>query len=157
MTKALYFHTENDAELINAKVKDGGMVIGDKKFVVDMSKPLNLRRKFGMTEPLYLLKWDSIFPARISHNAVERQIKINEVKDAVLGKAPVERNCITTLVFTRDAKNTPESLQKTESLKILGGMLRVKKEVGGLVLLVGGVVIGITVTVLLIYFKFLKI
>jgi hypothetical protein len=153
---------------MGVSVKDGSIVIGDKKFVVDStlapkgesSKPLNLMKSFGMAEPLYFLKWDCIFPARVNSKVVERRVDIEAAKNIVLGNPsfPVERNIITNVVFTRDAKNTPESLYKTESLKILGGMLRVKRQIGGGALpLIFGVVVGAVISFLLMYFKLIRI
>jgi hypothetical protein len=172
MTKALYFHTEREAELKNVKVKDGGIVVGDKKFFVDgweyedpetkekkkvESKPIMLKKPFGMSEPLYLLKWDSVFPAEIEHKVEKRNLGIDEIKSAIAGGSPVSKNYVTNVVFTRDLSNTPESLYKTESLKILGGMLKVKREWGSFVPLIFGVAVGVIVAFLLFYFKLIRI
>lgn len=174
MAKALFFITETEAVLQSIKIEDGGVYIGDKKFWVDRSVPIDLKRIGGMTEPLYLLKWDCIEPGDLEFftlkekkkslkellhsdkEQIEKDMELKNAKAIVEGKEPIEKEFITNIVFTRDAKNTPESLYKTETLKILGGMLKVKKA-GGLLPMVFGVIIGLVVTFLIFYFKIIKI
>jgi len=165
MVKVLYFHSEDLAELINAKVKDGVIEIGDKTFFVDGSKAINLAKRtfWGMskfTEPLYILKWNCLYPAKLKTEVKEKNpVKVEEKvikqgnKEIIERTKVIERNLITNLTFERDAKNTPESLYKSVRLKILGGMLKVKKpiRISGLLL---GVIIGVCVMFLL---KFLGI
>jgi hypothetical protein len=158
MTKVLLFNNEKEAKLISVKpVKDGAIIIGDKKFYVNKREALLLQKSFGMAEPLYILKWDSVFPAKLeSREKIEQKEELEVIKSQVEGK-PVIRDYITSVVFTRDAKNTPESLYKTESLKILGGMLKIKREMKGYLPLIFGVIIGATIMLLMFYFKLIKI
>ena len=154
--KALYFHTNTLAELINCNVKDREIIIGEKKFYPDTSKSIDFKTPFGVV-PLYLLKWDCVYPGKIAKTQIiERKIGLEEIRNAIRGTAPVERNVIGTIVFTRDAKNIPESLYKTEKLKILGGMFRIKRELG-LIPIGFGLLVGSIVMFLLFYFKFLRI
>lgn len=162
LTKILFFHTKDEAELMDAKVKDGSIEIGEKKFFVDGSRGINLRKKiFGkpskFTEPLYFLKWDCLYPAKIKTSVKERKLNLKEVKELIKGGfVPTERNIITNLVFEKDKDKTPESLYKTERVKIVGGMLKVKKAVG-LAPLIIGVVVGALITFLLIYLRLIRI
>ena len=157
MTKVLLFNNEREASFISVKpVKDGAIIIGDKKFYVDESESLLLQKRFGMAEPLYILKWDCITPARLEHRVVERMEELGSLKSQV-GGTPVVRDHITNVVFTRDDKNTPESLYKTESLKILGGMLRIKREMRSFLPLVFGIIVGSVIMFLMFYSKIIKI
>jgi hypothetical protein len=155
MTKVLYFNSETDAELIKAKMKDGEIIIGEKKFSVDTARHINLRRAIGV-EPLYLLKWDCIFGGNVKSQVTERKLELAEIKKVIEGGTPMERNIISTVVFTRDAKNIPESLYKTERLKIVGGMFHIKKD-RGLLPVIFGLIVGSVVVFLLFYFKLFKL
>jgi hypothetical protein len=159
VTKVLLFNNEREARFISVKpVEDGAIIVGDKKFYVNKKEALLLQKKFGMAEPLYILKWDSVFPAKLKSEVkvVEKNEELEAIKSQVEGK-PIIREHITTVAFTRDAKNTPESLYKTERLKILGGMLKVKKEMKGYLPLIFGVIIGAAIMLLMIHFKLIKI
>jgi hypothetical protein len=157
MTKILLFNNEKEASFISVKpVKDGAIIIDNKKFYVNENEALLLQKRFGFAEPFYILKWDCITPAKLKSKVVEREVELQDLKSVVEGK-PVVRDHITNVVFTRDAKNTPESLYKTERLKILGGMLKIKKEMKGYLPLIFGVIIGAIIMLLMIHFKLIKI
>jgi len=157
MTKVLLFNNEKEASFISVKpVKDGAIIIGDKKFYVNEKEALLLQKRFGFAEPFYILKWDCVTPAKLESKVVENREEMGELKSQIENK-PIIRDHITTVVLTRDAKNTPESLYKTETLKILGGMLKVKKEIKGYLPLVFGVIIGAVIMLLMIHFKLIKI
>jgi hypothetical protein len=160
MTKVLLFNTNKEAKLITVPhTKDGAIIIGDKKFYVndEESDFLLLQKRFGY-EPLYLLKWDCILPGKVKFEEkdVEMSEKLNELKSNISGR-PVVKRYISTVTFTRDAKNTPESLYKTETLKILGGMLKVKREVKHFAPLIFGLIMGIMITFIMFYLKLLRV
>jgi len=68
MTRAefLIFDTDFSCRRFKKKIKDGKVVIGDKEWVVDKAQPFHLKKGLGY-RPLYLLKWNSVFP-RIKRN-----------------------------------------------------------------------------------------
>lgn len=176
MSKVLFFHTSNLAEIINVNEKDGSIIIGDKKFYVDeipkikdkfekkgfeVSRVL-LKTKFGGYEPLYFLKWDCLYPGKlffknISKKELERKEEIERIKNAVEKNNPVEKIHLATIIFNRDVKNIPESLYRSERLKILGGMFKVKKEVKGVLYLIFGIMLGVIIFYLMLYLKLIKI
>jgi hypothetical protein len=157
VTKVLLFNNEKEARLITVKpVEDGAIIVGKKKFYVDEKEALLLQKSFGMAEPFYILKWDCITPAKLEPKVVEKETELQDLKSVVEGK-PIVRDHITNVVFTRDAKNTPESLYLTERLKILGGMLKIKKEMKGYLPLIFGVIIGAVIMLLMIHFKLIRI
>jgi len=170
MTKVLYFHTNDVAELKTVKLEDGSIEIGEKKFRVDYVPKIkdlkdgsvvriNLKKGLGLYEPLYILRWDCLYPAILNSRVETREVDASEfqnIKRIAEGKKPLERNFITTITFVRDVKNTPESVYKSEKLKILGGMLKLKKSVGALPLLFG-LIVGTVITYMLFFLKIIKI
>ncbi|MEM1553150.1 MAG: hypothetical protein QXH03_10870 [Candidatus Bathyarchaeia archaeon] len=173
MSKVLFFHTPSVVELKDVKEEDGAIIIGDKKFYVDeipeVKKKLEedkgevvrlmLKTKFGF-QPLYLLKWDSLYPAKVSFKnislqEIERKEELENVKSIVTNK-PTEKIHLATIVFHRDLKNIPESLYKSEKLKILGGMFKVKREIKAFLPLLFGLILGILITFLMVRFKLIR-
>ncbi|MGB9693662.1 MAG: hypothetical protein ACPLYF_02345 [Fervidobacterium sp.] len=168
MSKVLYFHSPSVVELKNVQEKDGEIIIGDKKFSVDQLpeevKPeegeavrLMLKKPFGF-EPLYLLKWDCIYPAKIRFDVkdIERKEELENIRNAVEGKQPT-KFILASIIFHHDIKNIPESLYKSEKLKILGGMFKVKREIKAVIPLIFGIVVGFAVTILMIYLKLIRV
>jgi hypothetical protein len=109
---ALYFESEDVAKLVKGKLEDGMLDIGDKMFDVNSFKPRMLRKGFGFY-PLYLIRWDCVNPE-------------NEFNPK----------------FEPDNKLSPEILKKTMSLKVLGNMLKVKREVNKILWLIIGLAFG---------------
>lgn len=169
MARVLFFDSNYVAELRKVKVKDGVVEIDGKQFFVDETKPLLLKTPLGV-EPLYLVKWDSVYPAKIE-TKVETKEDVKKVKDLsnedllrikkiVEGDENVkviEKTVNTQLIFERDRDQTPESLYKSTKLKILGGMLKVKRAGGGLLTLIIGLIFGMIVTFMLFYLKIIRI
>jgi hypothetical protein len=159
MTKILLFNNEKEARFISVKpVEDGAIIVGNKKFYVNQNEALLLQKKFGTAEPFYILKWDCITPAKLETEVkvVEREAELQDLKSVVEGK-PIVRDHITNVVFTRDEKNTPESLYLTERLKILGGMLKIKKEIKSFIPLIFGIIVGSAIMFLMVYLKLIRI
>lgn len=147
--KALVFHTENEAELVNKEVIDGFIMTGDKAWFVDRSKPITLRGRFG-NQSLYILKWDTPYPAKINPDGEKIKIpkgigKVDEIKKKMIELTGLEKVALVQLVFTQDKSYTPEALKKTVSLSILGNMLRLRKGAPNIILLIIGVAIGVAV------------
>jgi len=160
--KILYFHSDNEAEFLKKKVKDGMIEIKDKIFIPD-GKPILLREKFGKITPLYIVKWDALYDGKIE-SKVKQKIKEEEVKikcpickNNIKVKAPVlERNIISTIVTSRDEKFTPEMVYKLLKLKLLGGMLKIRRELR-LLPLIFGVIFGVVLVYLLIYLRIIPL
>lgn len=174
MSKVLFFHTPNIVELIDVNEKDGSIIIGDKKFSVDeipeMKKRLEelggesvrlmLKTRFGY-KPLYLLKWDCLYPGKVSFKnislkEIEKKEEMNNLKSIVTGE-PIDKIHLASIIFHRDLKNIPESLYKSERLKILGGMFKIKRDIKGGLILIFGIMIGILVALLMLHFKIIRI
>lgn len=174
MSKVLLFHTPSVVELKDVKEVDGAIVIGDKKFIVDeipeAKKKLEeqggemvrlmLKTNFGY-QPLYLLKWDSLYPAKVSFKNIslkelERKEEMEKIKSIVTNE-PEKEIHLASIVFHRDLKNIPESIYRSEKLKILGGMFKIKKEIKGVFFVILGLIIGILITFLMLRFKLIKI
>ncbi|MEM1543729.1 MAG: hypothetical protein QW795_03505 [Candidatus Bathyarchaeia archaeon] len=173
MSRVLLFHSPNVAELIKVKEKDGSIVIGDKKFWIEEIPGLKekidkegeivrvmLKTHLGY-EPLYFLKWDSIYPGKInfkniSLKDIEKKEELLKLKGLVEG-TPEKEVHLASLIFHRDVKNIPESLYRSETLKIAGGMFKIKRELKGFLPFIFGVIIGVLVFYLMFYFKIIKI
>lgn len=123
----LYFETKDVVRLVKAKLEDGMVIFENKAFDVDKFQPRVLKKGFSYY-PLYMLKWGSIHPCE-------------------------EFNPI----FEEDKKINPEILRKTISLKILGNMLKLKKEFSPLLLIIMGAVLGFFLTYALIISKVIVI
>jgi hypothetical protein len=116
----LYHESENMVKLERKEVKDGNISIGDKSFDIDGFRPKMLKTRFGFM-PLYMLKWDAVNP-------------------------PTDFNP----VFKPDKDVSPEIYHKTMRMKILGNMLKLKKEVNAW--LIAGV--GVAFGAFIIYYLF---
>jgi len=122
----LYFDHNNICKLVRKKVKDGQADIEDKRFHVDLSKPLLLKRGLGF-QPLFIIKWSDVYP------------------DGVVN--PVE------LKFMKDNTVNPEMLKKTMSLKIIGNMLKSPREVNWFLMALIGTAFGAFVMYYLVAMK----
>ena len=64
--RALIFDTNYIAEMKKAKLEEGFLKIGNMQIPVDKSRHFTLKRKifhlFTTTVPLFILKWNSIYP-----------------------------------------------------------------------------------------------
>ena len=140
MAKILFFNTDNECILLDRKVEDGMVKIGDKMFIVDTSYPLLLKTKLGYT-PLYIVKWNQIKPAKNIHG-----IKLHETERV-------------NPSFKREKDEiTPALLRRLMGMQILGNMIPIrKKEISGLLMIILGLIAGILITFALIYFKLLPI
>jgi hypothetical protein len=163
MTKVLYFHSDREAELINAKVNDGMIEVNEKTFIPGNDFILLRKRQLfnTVTEPLYILKWDSLFSANIKTEVKNRSTKVENTVVCPNCQTKITspmntgiRNIISTVTFTKDVSQTPESLYKTLRLKMLGGMLKIRKEFKLLPLIIG-LLIGVVMLYLMMYLKIL--
>ena len=162
MARVLLFDSNWLARLKRVKVKDGCVEIDGKQYYVDETKPLLLKTPLG-TEPLYFIKWDCVYPGKIetkvdthvkktkvSKLPVEDLLRIKKVVEGDEEVKVIEKVINTQIVFERDKDHTPESLYKSTKLKILGGMLKVKRSVGGLLPLVFGFAMGVGILLLML-------
>jgi len=152
MAKALVFINEREAMLLNAKEGPGYVEVEELplKWITEKQKqqPFLLKNVgiFKKTEPLYIVKWDSVFPAKLQFKTLLKKNK--EGKKVILQTV--------NIVTTRYEKHTPEIVKKVTSLQILGNMIKAKKKVkiGGALI---GLIIGAIVTYMLFVLKILKV
>ena len=169
MARVLFYDSNWVATLRKVKVKDGRVEIDGKEYYVDESKPFLLKTPLG-TEPLYFVKWDCVYPAKVETKVdthlkktklknlpLQDMLRIKKVIDGDKEVNVIEKVVTTQLVFERDKEHTPESLYKSTKLKILGGMLKVKKTISGIVPLIIGFAVGSGIILFMIKLGFLRI
>lgn len=169
MARALFFNSNWLAELKRVKVKDGRIELDGKEYYADETKPLLLKTPFGI-EPLYLIKWDCVYPGKIETKVdthvkktkikklpVEDLLRIKKVVEGDEEVKVIEKVINTQIVFERDKDHTPESLYKSTKLKILGGMLKVKRSVGGILPLIFGFAMGVGILLLMLKLGFVRL
>lgn len=127
--KVLFFDSNNEARLMNMKVEDGSIMIGDKQFIVDTAHPLHLKTLLGF-RPMYLIKWNNVTPAT--------NVNMERINPEFKDKYP---------------DITPEMLRKLMGLKILGNLIKVKKQTGGIIFLIVGIIVGLLILYGLIIMK----
>jgi hypothetical protein len=138
----LYFDSKGLARLVNREIKDGSVDLEDKAWQIDPEPPMLLKKGLGF-RPFYIVSWRSVFPA-ISYQSPNN--------------ATSDKKVLTLTPVFKDTKEiTPEMYKKTMKLKILGNMLKVKKETPSWTFLIIGAVFGAFVLYFLIASKFLKI
>lgn len=132
MAKILFFNSEHECVLLDRKVEDGMVNIGDKTFLVDTSYPLLLRTKFGYT-PLYIVKWNQIKPANNIHSLFEKTERVNPKFEG------------------KKDEITPSMLRRLIGMRILGNMIPFRRsETPNLFLIIIGLAIGVFLTYFLI-------
>lgn len=156
MTKVLLFESDYDAVLFDdIKVIDGMVEVEGKSMMVDKAIPVNLRKKqklFGKDkEPLYILKWNSVEPATNIHKPIgfhKGFVDIKKIRS--VDAKPV------SMKFSEDHIVTPEMLRKLVGLKILGNMIKTKKEglsFGGSKKVIAFLVAGIGAVIVFLYLQ----
>ena len=128
--KVLYLESENIGYFKKVKVEEGKINIDNKTFLVDNSAPILIKKRFGGYEPLYILKHDSVEPAKNIHPK-----------------------------FDASKKYTPELIRKLINLKVFGNVLPFKKtfEISGIVFLLLGLIMGMAALYALIAFNVIPI
>ena len=118
----IIFDTDYNATIKKANIKNGKVVIGDKEWVVDKAKPFLVRTMFGKTYPLYLLKWNSVFPA---NPKVEEEVR-TFVDPETNEKLEVVYKNLTFAEpkFDEKQKVTPEILRSTAETRFIKAMKR---------------------------------
>ena len=108
-SKFLYFVSDNEAQLIRAPIENGRALIDDKAFIIDETRPIMLRGRFGGVETLYMVKWDASAPAQNVH-------------------LPIRDAQITPKFDRGKYEITPTMIRRLMGLEILGNMIKVKKK-----------------------------
>jgi len=156
MAKGLLLLDEKTVEIVDVEVTPGFIDVPKYGFRFyseeEENKPLMLIKKtpFGIKyEPLYILKWDSVFPGKVQIE--NKTIKIKK-KSKTLNKVVQT----VTIVATRDKKFTPEVLKKVTETKVIGNIIPTKKKIqmNGLAV---GIVLGAILMYLMIVLKVIKI
>ena len=139
MTKStvLLMESENVASLNKVNITDGAVTIGDKTFFIDAHYPINLKGKFGGFTPLYICKWDKLEPSENMNKDMQKE----------------ELKRIYPEFSQKKHDLTPEMARKLMGLKILGNMIKPKSSIGNIMLLIMGVVVGVSIMFSLVYFK----
>lgn len=139
--RVLYFESENTARLIDTEIKDGMVMIDDKAYPIDTHYPIMLKLGSIMKrhKPMFILKHDKLYPAS-NLNKIKPDFEIKDKKGNVI-----------------EQEINPEVLKKTMNMKVLGNMLKVRKETDRMVLLAMGVVAGAVLIYLAIEFNLISI
>jgi hypothetical protein len=147
MAKILFFKTKYNAKLVKTSISDGCVIIDNKQYYVDTSKPIQLEKKFGNIEPLYLVKWDNILPSANVHTDDEG------IQHTTSGPLKTE----TVVPKFQDHKGdmpSPAMFRKIMGMQILGNMIKTKKgfKFGnfGMIIVLVGAVAGIVVSLQLL-------
>lgn len=110
-SKLLLFDTDFNAELVTANVKDGKAKRGKwknaKEWIVDKTIPFQLKQGWSV-RPLYLLKWNMVFPASYKIQVVD--IKSGEAK--VVGEFPT----LTKGLELKNLKEKPPEIERIVEL-----------------------------------------
>lgn len=146
MAIILLFDANNEARLIKRKVKDGCVSIEGKQFLVDESEPILLRGKTGGYKPMYIVKWDMIEPSSNMNPKTGFRMMNNPNPRFTTKKVTPEFN-------DNYQGMTPELFKKMMGMKILGNMIKTKREMPNLLMMVLSVVAGIMIMLSLMIFK----
>jgi len=138
----LIFNTDFLASFGRHKLENGKIIIGEKEFDVDKTKPFLLKKKlFGFipfAQPLYILKWDSYVPAH--YERVTSEGENGEIRKELK---------LVDLKFLKNKIYTPEFHKGLTDMKFLKNMSKYASEKKGmnmgnlifiLLLIAGGVV-----------------
>jgi len=142
-SKFLLFDTNNEARMLEGNVKDGIATLDGKSFIVDESTPMFLKGTF-MTKPLYIIKWSELEPATnfnpkfVPNNTSQR-------------KTPSDKPNFPESKASKEV--SPELLRKLLGIKILGNMIKPKRqiELGGTGMAFAGLFIGAIIVLVLWY------
>jgi len=159
----LYFDSKHVARLIKSKIRDGTVIIDNKLYMVDQTRPLYITvgKFFKKTYPLYIIKWDKTKPYNILKESLMRDIKrvkmlnpevtVEKDKNRERGVLkPVDPEPADQYVpYFHDYEDdmTPELVKKLTDMKITSGLLGRGFNIN-IGLLIAGVILG----AILIYF-----
>lgn len=124
--KFLIFHTNYDAELVTAKIKKGFARIRDMEFPVSNVKHFNIKTLFG-TQPLYIFKWNSIYPVEFDVKEEEEAVYVDE-KGREIKLIREELVPIEEIKFRESGKLTPELIRDITEIRFLRTMKRYVEE-----------------------------
>jgi hypothetical protein len=116
----LLFDTDFTAQLVRKNIKNGKVVLKDGEHIVDKTKPLILQSGLG-TRPLYLVKWNSIYPMTFElqeKTTVLRDEAGKEFKLISKELIPVK----TEFYEKGGAGYSPEILKTTQDVRFLKGL-----------------------------------
>jgi len=84
MARILLFDTDYSLRILKARVFNGEVRIGKNRWVVDKARVLTLKGVFG-TEPVYLLKWNTIYPIDWTVETDDVKRKMQSGEEMVIG------------------------------------------------------------------------
>jgi len=133
----LFLDAEKHGRLLRAKVRDGCVQVEDKMFLLEKSHPITLSGgMFGGTKQLYIINWNNPVPS-VNYNYKGMNVKIGK-----MGHADPE-------FFKSKDFPSPEMFRKLMGMKILGNMIKSRKEFPSLILLIVGLVLGVIIPIAL--------
>jgi len=111
----LFFDTDYTARILKKEVKDGRVEIDDGEYVVGNTTPFTVKTPTG-TKPLYILKWNTIYPAefKLEDKIVKLMGRDMKMKELV----PVKPE----FFVKNDLRFNPKMLKMTQELRFLKGM-----------------------------------
>jgi len=123
--KALVFDTNYFAEMKSAKLEEGFLRLKDMQIPVDQTRHFTLKRKiFGIipiSTPLFLLKWNSIYPAEF--DVVEsREATFVDESGREINLYRKELVPINELQFKERQKIYPEMVKDVAEIRFLKRM-----------------------------------
>lgn len=138
----MMFNSDVEADIFESKIIDGCVSYKDKVFYIGKATPIKVRRLKGGYD-LYLLEWSSPVPSK--QNRIKIGTKENPIKTKQVNPE-----------FSKMQVVTPEMLRKIMNMKIFGNLIPTKQSLSPILLLVLGVVLGVAILYLLMYFKVLR-
>jgi hypothetical protein len=127
----LYFESERTARMVNKPIKDGKVQIDDKLFFPDRANPIMLETRLGV-KPLYILKWDSVTPAK--------ELRAMD----------------PTFVLSKEMD--PSTFRRVVDMKVMGNMLKIQKPaLNPLLAVILGLAFGGFLVYYLIAYKVVKL
>lgn len=116
----LLLNSDHSGELIKGKVENGYADIKKKLFMMNTANPINVTKGIVGKSELFIIRWDKIKPADNIHG---KNSLLKEVEE--ITPQNIER---IKPMFDANYDMTPEQLRKMMGMKILGNMIKTKKE-----------------------------
>jgi hypothetical protein len=117
----LMFDTDFSAELMTGKIVNGKVILGETEHFVDKTPPFHLKKGLG-TRPLYLMKWNSIYP--MTFEVQEKKGTINFPDGTTKEIISKDLVPVSTEFYEGKAEKgyNPELLKTTSDTRFLKGM-----------------------------------
>lgn len=145
----LYFDSNHISKLVKATIYDGTVIIDNKMFVVDMTRPLYITfgKIFKKTYPLYIIKWNDIKPYNIARESLIREKTEENLKELKNTRQiePIKAEQFVPEFHDYNDDMTPELAKKIADTKITAGILGGSKNMSIILIIVGALLGAIIV------------